>query len=382
MGRVRIRAGAGAAVAALAVVSAAAVYGCGDSLQPDPSPSPLPTFTPVSPAPAQPTQPAAAAIPASGPAATGNRGLPSFADLVEDIQPWVVSITTERFVRGIFSTFRGDGAGSGIIIRSDGYIVTNEHVIRGTQEIEARLWTGESYAATVVGADVVTDLAVLKIDADALPFAAMADKDRVRVGDWVMTLGNALDLKGGPTATLGIVSGVGRTIETEQGQQFFDLIQTDATINSGNSGGPLVDLDGTVIGISQAVLTEARFGFAINAVVAAPIIESLIEDGYVSRPDIGVKGDDIDVEIARSFNLSVRDGVIVTAVDIDGPAYTAGVRVGDVISKIDDIPTPDMAAFKRLLWRYDPGDDVVIEYIRDDTANAVKATLGLERDAW
>lgn len=293
----------------------------------------------------------------------------------------MVSITTERFVRGMFSTFRGDGAGSGFIIRPDGHIVTNEHVIRGAQEIEARLWNGESYTATVVGTDVVADIAVIKIDADDLPFATMADRDRVRVGDWVMTLGNALDLKGGPTATLGIVSGIGRTIETEQGQQFFDLIQTDATINSGNSGGPLVDLDGTVIGISQAVLAEARFGFAINAVVAAPIIESLIENGYVSRPDIGVKGDDIDGEIARSFDLSVRNGVVVTAVDRDGPAYAAGVRVGDVISKLDDIPTPDLAAFKRLLWRYDPGDDVVIEYIRGNTANAARATLGRERTA-
>ena len=378
---VRIRAGAGAAVAALAILSATAAYACGDSPQPDPTPSPLPTFTPVPPTPVPPQQPDAAALPASDPPVTANRWLPSFADLVEEIQPWVVSITTEQFVRGIFSTFRGDGAGSGFIIRSDGHIVTNEHVIRGAQEIEARLWNGESYTATVVGADVVADIAVLKIDADDLPFATMADKDRVRVGDWVMTLGNALDLKGGPTATLGIVSGIGRTIETEQGQQFFDLIQTDATINSGNSGGPLVDLDGTVIGISQAVLAEARFGFAINAVVAAPIIESLIEIGYVSRPDIGVKGDDIDGEIARSFDLSVRNGVVVTAVDRDGPAYAAGVRVGDVISKLDDIPTPDLAAFKRLLWKYDPGDDVVIEYIRGNTANAATATLGREQPA-
>ena len=295
--------------------------------------------------------------------------------MVEEIEPWVVSVTTERFVRGFFTTFRDEGAGSGFIVRSDGYIVTNEHVIRGAQQLQAHLPNGETYPATVVGKDIVTDIAILKIDADGLPFATLSDTSNIRVGDWVMTLGNALDMRGGPTATLGIVSGLGRTIKTEQGQQFFNLIQTDATINTGNSGGPLVDMNGTVIGINQAVLAEARFGFAINAAVAGPVIESLIEDGMVSRVEIGIKGDDVTPAIARSFNLSVTEGVVVTAIATDGPAHVAGLRVGHIITKLDDIPTPDLATFLPRLWAYKPGDEIVIEYVDGDSTKITTVTV-------
>ena len=301
--------------------------------------------------------------------------LPSLADVVEEIEPWVVSVTTERFIRGFFTTFRDEGAGSGFIVRPDGYIVTNEHVIRGAQQLQAHLPNGETYPATVVGKDIVTDIAILKIDADGLPFATLSDTNNIRVGDWVMTLGNALDMRGGPTATLGIVSGLGRTIKTEQGQQFFNLIQTDATINTGNSGGPLVDMNGTVIGINQAVLAEARFGFAINAAVAGPVIESLIEDGMVSRVEIGIKGDDVTPTIARSFNLSVTEGVVVTAIATDGPAHVAGLRVGHIITKLDDIPTPDLATFLPRLWAYKPGDEIVIEYVDGDSTKITTVTV-------
>ena len=233
----------------------------------------------------------------------------------------------------------------------------------------------------MVGKDIVTDIAILKIDVDGLPFATLSDTSNIRVGDWVMTLGNALDMRGGPTATLGIVSGLGRSIKTEQGQQFFNLIQTDATINTGNSGGPLVDMNGTVIGINQAVLAEARFGFAINAVVAGPVIESLIEDGAVSRPEIGIKGDDVTPAIARSFNLSVTEGVVVTAIDSDGPAYAAGLRVGHITNPHpppDDIPTPGLATFLPRLWAYKPGDEIVIEYVDGDSTKVT--TVNVESD--
>ena len=231
----------------------------------------------------------------------------------------------------------------------------------------------------MVGKDIVTDIAILKIDADGLPFATLSDTSDIRVGDWVMTLGNALDMRGGPTATLGIVSGLGRSIKTEQGQQFFNLIQTDATINTGNSGGPLVDMNGTVIGINQAVLAEARFGFAINAAPwHGPVIDSLIEDGVVSRPEIGIKGDDVTPAIARSFNLSVTEGVVVTAIDSDGPAYAAGLRVGHIITKLDDIPTPGLATFLPRLWAYKPGDEIVIEYVDSDSTKVT--TVNVESD--
>ena len=365
-----------AALSILAALSLLAAVACGDGPPPEPSPTPLPTYTPVPPTPTIPPGSETTSQAASDVAKnTIASALPSLADVVEEIEPWVVSVTTERFVRGFFTTFRDEGAGSGFIVRPDGYIVTNEHVIRGAQELQAHLSNGESYPATVVGKDIVTDIAILKIDADGLPFATLSDTKNVRVGDWVMTLGNALDMKGGPTATLGIVSGLGRTIKTEQGQQFFNLIQTDATINTGNSGGPLVDMNGTVIGINQAVLAEARFGFAINAAVAGPVIDSLIEDGVVSRPEIGIKGDDVTPVIARSFNLSVMEGVVVTAIATDGPAHVAGLRVGHIITKLDDIPTPDLATFQPRLWAYKPGDEIVIEYVDGDSTKVTTVTV-------
>ena len=372
----RARTRTGAALSILATLSLLAAVACGDGPPPEPSPTPLPTYTPVPPTPIMPpgseTSSQADADVAKNPI-TG--ALPSLADVVEEIEPWVVSVTTERFIRGFFTTFRDEGAGSGFIVRPDGYIVTNEHVIRGAQQLQAHLPNGETYPATVVGKDIVTDIAILKIDADGLPFATLSDTNNIRVGDWVMTLGNALDMRGGPTATLGIVSGLGRTIKTEQGQQFFNLIQTDATINTGNSGGPLVDMNGTVIGINQAVLAEARFGFAINAAVAGPVIESLIEDGMVSRVEIGIKGDDVTPTIARSFNLSVTEGVVVTAIATDGPAHVAGLRVGHIITKLDDIPTPDLATFLPRLWAYKPGDEIVIEYVDGDSTKITTVTV-------
>lgn len=368
-----------ATLSILAALCILAVVACGDGPTLEPTPTPLPTYTPVPPTPtASPdsvTTSKASANATKNPIASA---LPSLADVVEEIEPWVVSVTTERFVRGFFSTFRDEGAGSGFIVRSDGFIVTNEHVIRGAQELQAHLPNGETYPATVVGKDIVTDIAILKIDTDGLPFATLSDTSNIRVGDWVMTLGNALDMKGGPTATLGIVSGLGRTIKTEQGQQFFNLIQTDATINTGNSGGPLVDMSGTVIGINQAVLAEARFGFAINAAVAGPVIDSLIEDGVVYRPEIGIKGDDVTPAIARSFNLSVTEGVVVTAISTDGPAYVAGLRVGHIITKLDDISTPNLASFQPRFWAYKAGDEIVIEYV-DGNATKV-ATVTVEGD--
>lgn len=366
----------GVTLPVFAVLSLFVAVACGDAPPREPSPTPLPTYTPVPPT---PTPSPESETPSTATAdATKNpitSALPSLADVVEEIEPWVVSVTTERFVRGFFSTFRDEGAGSGFIVRPDGYIATNEHVIRGANELQVHLQNGETHAATVIGKDIVTDIAILKIDADDLPFATLSDTDNLRVGDWVMTLGNALDMKGGPTATLGIVSGLGRSIKTEQGQQFFNLIQTDATINTGNSGGPLVDMNGTVIGINQAVLAEARFGFAINASVARPVIDTLIEDGMVSRPEIGIKGDNVTPAIARSFNLSVTEGVVITAIDTDGPAHVGGLRVGHIISKLDDIPTPDLATFLPRLWAYKPGDEIVIEYVDDDSTKVTTVTV-------
>jgi S1-C subfamily serine protease len=167
-----------------------------------------------------------------------------------------------------------------------------------------------------------------------------------------------------------------RTIRTERGS-FYGLLQTDAAINTGNSGGPLVNLDGEVVGINQAILRQAQgVGFAIGAWEAEPIIESLIELGHVVRPLIGFNGDDVTPAIANELGLRVSDGVIVTSMSRDGPAAAAGISVGDIVTKVDGIPTRDLASFLQLLWSYSVGDEVVVEYIHDD--EILTATIWLD----
>ena len=192
------------------------------------------------------------------------------------------------------------------------------------------------------------------------------DSDDIRVGDWVVAVGNALALKGGPTVTLGIVSARGRTVRTER-EPLYDMIQTDAAINDGNSGGPLVDMDGEVIGISTAVERRAQgIGFAISSETAMPIIDSLIEHGRVVRPLMGMNGEDVTAAIANRLSLNVKEGVIITRISRAGPAFNAGLEVGDVITSLDGIPTSDMGEFLTLLWSYEVGDAVQVDYMRDN----------------
>jgi serine protease Do len=263
-----------------------------------------------------------------------------------------------------------------MVIRPDGYILTNFHVIQAAEAIKVNLPNGKTYDARVVGHDQITDLAILKIDPDEdLPTITFGDSDDLHVGDWVVAMGNALALKGGPTVTLGIVSARGRTINTERGA-LYDLIQTDAAINEGNSGGPLVNLNGEVIGINTAILRQAQgIGFAVSSSVGEPIINSLIEHGRVVRPLIGLTGTDVTPARANQLNLSLTEGIIVTRMTTEGPAYQAGIRQGDVITRINDIPTPDMAAFLTLLWTYDVGDAIAVEYVSNGKVNVAQIEL-------
>ena len=308
--------------------------------------------------------------------------LPSIADVVEDASPWVVSITTESFVSGRFLDYINQESGSGIVVRPDGYIVTNHHVIQSSTDIKVHLPSGDTYPASLVGVDDVTDLAVLKIDANGLKSANFGASDDLRVGDWVVTIGNALALKGGPTVTLGIVSGLDRTISTDEGRrQFYDLIQTDAAINTGNSGGPLVNMAGDVVGVNQARLPQAQgVGFAIGSDVAVPIIQGLIKTGRISRPMIGFLGQDITSANADALNLDFSEGVIVTVISKSGPAYQSGVRAGDVLTKIDSMPIADVEEWLKLLWSYDVGSNVDIELFRNGEIINTTVQLG-ERES-
>ena len=260
----------------------------------------------VTPTPAPEPTPEPTTAPAAQPAVQFDLGpglgAYSVAELVRAVTPWVASITTEEDVPGFFNNFDSDGAGSGFVIRQDGYVVTNWHVVQGADNVKVHLPNGRSYDAEMVGRDAATDLAVLKIDADRLPTAKMASV-QPNVGDWVMAMGNALALKGGPTVTLGIVSGLDRSIQTSRGE-FYDLIQTDAAVNVGNSGGPLVNMEGEVVGVNQATLRQAEgISFAINSSVATPIIDTLIRDGFVVRPTIGLNGRDLTPAIAARYRI-------------------------------------------------------------------------------
>ena len=359
-------------ICAIAVAASSWLFAsaCGlASPAPAATPAPAPTEVPPTVAPAAPAPPVSQAASR----VNGYQGppslleLPSIANLVTAVQPAVVSIFVESVNQGIFYDFTDQGAGSGVIVSSDGYVVTNFHVIHDVVGIKVHLPEGKTYDAEVVGWDVVTDLAVLKIEPEgSLTVIDWGDSDDIRVGDWVVAVGNALALKGGPTVTLGIVSARGRTVRTER-EPLYDMIQTDAAINDGNSGGPLVNMNGEVIGISTAVERRAQgIGFAISSETAMPIIDSLIEHGRVVRPLMGMNGEDVTAAIANRLSLNVKEGVIVTRISRAGPAFDAGLQVGDVITSLDGIPTSDMGEFLTLLWSYEVGDSVQVDYMREN----------------
>lgn len=302
--------------------------------------------------------------------------LPSFSELVEQVKSTVVSISVESRARGLFFDFTEEGAGTGIVVSSDGYLVTNLHVVEYADNIIVSMPDGESYNADVIGMDRLTDLVVLRIDANNLISATFGNSDKLRVGDWVLAVGNALALKGGPTVTLGIVSALGRTVRTQESEDLYDMIQTDAAINEGNSGGPLVNLNGEVIGINTAIFREANgIGFTVSSNVAKPIIDSLVKHGRVVRPLMGIVGRGVTPALASRFDFPVQEGIVITRLARDGPAYSAGIRPDDIIITLDNKSTPDMAQFLTLLWTYQVGDRVDVEYMRGSQSITTTVTL-------
>ncbi len=350
---------------------------------PTPTPEPTPSPTPIPPTPT-PVRVVQSIQPASGVAARPQTmppgafaQLPSISALVDSVEPSVASIHVKSVNRGVFFDFTDEGAGSGIIVRPDGYVVTNFHVIQGVVGISVSLPSGQTYDAEVVGWDVVSDLAVLKIETDEpLQPVTWGNSNDIRVGDWVVALGNALALKGGPTVTLGIISALGRTIRTER-EPLYDMIQTDAAINDGNSGGPLMNLNGEVIGINTAILRQAQgIGFAIGSEAAIPLIDSLIEHGRVVRPLMGLSVDDVTPALANYLGLNVKEGVVIIRLASRGPAFNAGLQVGDVIISMDGIPTVDSGGFLTMLWTYEVGDTIHLEFVREN--KTFETTVELE----
>ena len=270
-----------------------------------------------------------------------------------------------------------EGAGTGFVITADGVIVTNNHVVDGARRITVVFGDGQEREARVLGRDPSTDLAVLKVDASGLPVAVLGDSDRLRVGDDVVAIGNALALEGGPTVTRGIVSAKDRTIAAGNGVSLDHLIQTDAAINPGNSGGPLVNSDGEVVGINTAVAGGAQnIGFSIAVSQARPVIEELRQGATRPRPFLGVSMVEVTPTMARQLVLSVDTGVLVAEVTPSSGADRGGIRPGDVIVEIDGKTVGTPQDVSGVLRERKPGDQLTIVVVRDGDRATVQVRLG------
>ncbi|MFC2065508.1 S1C family serine protease [Chloroflexota bacterium] len=319
------------AVSLILVISLLFVSGCfyietPSPPSPVPSPTPAPAPTPINPVWTPP------------PAADQTVVLPSIADVVALVKPSVVAITTEVATFDFFNRpFTQEGAGSGWIIDEDGIIVTNNHVIEGAKTITVTLDDGRTFTADIqsVSTDPLNDLAIFKIDAQNLPALKRGGASNLRIGDWVVAIGNALGQ--GIRATEGIVSRKGVSIPVSQGQTLYDLLETSAAINPGNSGGPLVNLSGEVIGITSAKVAQIGvegMGYAISIDTALPIVQQLINKGRVVRPWLGVNLYTVDQTAIQQLKLAVNKGVLVAQVGDGTPAAQAGLESGDVIVSI------------------------------------------------
>ena len=323
----------------------------------------------------------------------------TYAPVVEKVAPAVVTIRAERMVRNVnqqlpdhpfFREFFGDqfgrrqppewregGMGSGVIVRPDGYILTNNHVVDKAEVVNVELTDGRSFKAKVVGTDAPSDLAVLKIDGQSLQTLTLADSDNVRVGDVVLAVGNPLGI--GQTVTLGIVSAKGRATGGTGDGSYEDFIQTDAPINRGNSGGALVSTTGELIGINSQILSPSGgnigIGFAIPANMARNVMSQLIEHGKVRRGRLGVTIQGITPALAESMGLSGTTGALVSDVEDGSPASKAGLQPGDVIIALNGESVKDSNVLRNEIAALQPGTDVKITVRRDGKEQVLTATL-------
>lgn len=323
----------------------------------------------------------------------------SFAPIVKQVAPSVVTIYTTRIVRNIerdpfFEFFFGrrpgpggppgqeQGLGSGVIVSSDGYILTNHHVIEGVDAIRVRLNEKQNaeFDAKVVGSDAATDIAVLKVEAKDLPAAILGDSSAAEVGDVVLAIGNPFNI--GQTVTLGMISAKGRQLPPDRmfsSMAYQDFIQTDASINPGNSGGALVDAAGRVIGINTAIFSQTGgnlgIGFAVPINLAREVMTQLISTGRVARGFLGVEIQEIDDDLARQFGLDEPRGVLITGVTPGGAAAEGGLKRRDVIVEFNGQPVANVQELRFSVARVPPGQKASVKVIRDGKPRTVQVTL-------
>ena len=287
---------------------------------------------------------------------------------VEKLSESVVGIDSTKLTRdNRFGLVPVEGQGSGVIIDSRGTIVTNHHVIDDASKVQVHLKDGRSLVGEVIGSDRATDIALVRVNAENLPFASLGDSESLRVGQFVLAIGNALGLPGAPTVSLGVISAIGRPLP---GTDFVleGLVQTDAAINPGNSGGPLADLEGRVIGINTAMIPFAQgVGFAIPSGTIKTIIDQISKNGRVVRPWLGISGLDVNPSIARRYGLSVESGVLLAEVMRDSPAHVAGLREGDIVVGIGENKVEQMKGLVTALSKSVIGERVTMSFVRTGT---------------
>lgn len=330
----------------------------------------------------------------------------SLADLVDKLKPCVVNISTTKTVRSggfrspfgqgapfgpfggddFFERFFGDSPqrqfkqkslGSGFIISNDGYIFTNNHVVEQADEILVKLSDGKEYKAKVIGKDAQTDIALIKIKpSNSLPVAETGDSEKLRVGEWVVAIGNPFGLE--QTVTAGIVSAKGRVIGAGP---FDNFIQTDASINPGNSGGPLFNTEGKVVGINTAIVAQGQgIGFAIPINMAKSILADLKTKGKVTRGWLGISVQDVTEDIAKNLSLKNRAGALVSDVFKDDPADKAGIKVGDIITEINDKPIKDTHELLLIIAGLQVADKANIKVFRDGKSMTVQVKVGERKE--
>jgi Do/DeqQ family serine protease len=336
------------------------------------------------------------AAPASGalPMAVDDDPLPSLAPVLERVTPSVVNVYTQTRVR-VRSPLMDDpffrrffnvpdlprerisqSLGSGVIVDADeGYVLTNNHVIAGADDISVTLSDGRNFEAEVIGTDPDTDLAMIRIPSEELQALPFADSSRLRVGDFVVAVGNPFGL--GQTVTSGIVSALGRT--GFRGLEFQNFIQTDASINPGNSGGALINLRGELVGINSAIFTPSGgnvgIGFAIPSAMARHVMDQLARFGEVRRGTLGIYVQDLTAELAGAFGLAKGHGVLIAEVVRDSAADQAGLRAGDVVTSIAGYPVKSAQDFHNLEGQFPVGEPLELDYVRDQSTKRTRVKV-------